>query len=164
MKNDFITEISEEDFRKLDLIGYRNTRVNCDEHSYRMIMAPVRLNEILDKELELSEEPVENVVFAIHIEPTEEAIRENMKLFTFDGKGGRRNYTYEEAKEFSFFEFSYLDKFMNRFSGNQTFQFGTNMPHIYSNRDYYYIKDDYWRVKKSETKAIYIVHIKQGEK
>lgn len=161
MRNTFVTEISEEDFRKLNLIGYRNAKVECEDNSYKFVMKPISLNKLLDKELKEANEPINEIVFAIHIEPTEEFIKESMKLFTSDGNGGCRNYTYEEAKEYALYEFSYLDKFMNRFTGMQTFQYGVNLGHIYTNRDYFYSKEDYWRVRKADTKAVYIVHIDQ---
>ena len=156
----FITEISESDFRKLNFIGYRNTRVDVDEKSYKMEMMPIELNKILDQYLYIcEEEKITTVVVALHTDPTAEAIQCYMKLFTSDGNGGRRNYTYEEAKGLALFDFSYLDKFMNRYSGNQTFQIGCGITHLYSTRDYWEIRDDYWRVKKSETKAIYLIHL-----
>ena len=132
MKNDFITEISEEDFRRLNLIGYRNTKVQCENNTYKYVMKQVYLNDILDQELHCSKEPVEDVVFAIHVEPTESAIAEAMKMFTSDDKGGSRNFSREEAYFFTLYEYSYLDKFMNRFTGMQTFQYGTNIVSILS--------------------------------
>ena len=156
----FITEISESDFRKLNLIGYRNTRVDVDEKSFKMEMMPIELNKILDQYLDFCiEEGFNTIAIALHTDPTEEAIQCYMKLFTFDKEHGKRNYTYEEAEGLALFDFSYLDKFMNRFSGNQTFQIGCGITHLYSTRDYWEIRDDYWRVKKSETKAIYLIHL-----
>lgn len=156
----FITEISESDFRKLNLIGYRNTRVDVDEKSYKMEMMPIELNKILDQNLDFcKEEGFNTVAIALHTDPTEESVQTYMKLFTFDKEHGKRNYTYEEAKGLALFDFSYLDKFMNRFSGHQTFQIGCGITHLYSTRDYWEIRDDYWRVKKSETKAIYLIHL-----
>lgn len=168
MRNNFITEISEADFRKLNLIGYRNTRVDVDEHSYRMEMLPVELNKEIDEYKEYCEgdgkeyrEPNYDIVYvALHTDPTEEDIKDEMKTFMFDPKnGGRRNLTRDEAFKSALFNASYLDKFMNRFTGHQTFQMGFNIDHLYSTRDYFECHDDYWRVKKSETKAIYKVHL-----
>ena len=160
MGNKFITEISYEDFIRLGLVGYRNTRVEVDEHSYRMEMLPVDLAEEIKGELDFClKDGYRTIAVAIHTEPTEEAIQECMKLWTFDNKSGRRNYTREEAYKFALYEYSYLDKFMNRFTGHQTFQIGCGIEHLYSNRDYWYIKDDYWQVRKKETKAIYLVHL-----
>ena len=156
----FITEISESDFRKLNLIGYRNTRVDADEKSYKMEMMPIELNKILDQSIEFcKEEGFTTVAIALHTEPTEEDIEKEMKFFTFDKEHGRRNFTREEAFKLALFSCSYLDKFMNRLSGHQTFQIGCGITHLYSTRDYWEIRDDYWRVKKSETKAIYLIHL-----
>ena len=168
MRNNFITEISEADFRKLNLIGYRNTRVEVDEHSYRMEMMPIELNKEIDEHKKYCEsegkdtlEPYYDIVYvALHTDPTEEDIEEEMQTFTYDPKnGGRRNLTHEEAFKSVLFNASYLDKFMNRFTGHQTFQMGYNISHLYSTRDYYECGDDYWRVKKIETRAIYKVHL-----
>lgn len=167
-RNNFITEISEKDFRKLNLIGYKNTRVEVDEHSYRMEMLPVELNKEIDEYKEYREkedkntrEPYYDILYiAIHTDPTEEDIEDEMKTFTLDEKtGGRRNLTREEAFKSALFNASYLDKWMNQFTGHQTFQIGYNIGHLYSTRDYFECREGYWKVKKSETKAIYKVHL-----
>jgi len=167
----FITEISLEDFKKLNLIGYRNVKVCYDEegnetsdenyHSYTMKMRPIKLNDEIDNNIEFCKENNwTTIAVAIHNEPTEEDIQAEMQTFTFDAKTRqKRKLNREEAYEFALLDASYLDKFMNRFSGHQTFQIGCGIEHIYSNRDYWYIADDYWRVKKKETKAIYLIHL-----
>lgn len=161
MGNKFITEISLEDFLKLNLIGYRNGRVDVDEHSYRMEMLPLELNkEILDNVEFCKENGWNTIVVAIHNEPTKEDIEAEKRTFTLDKKTHeRRNLNDEEAYKFALLDCSYLDKFMNRFSGHQTFQIGCGIDHLYSNRDYWYAAEDYWRVKKKETKSIYLIHL-----
>jgi len=171
MKNNFITEISLEDFKKLNLIGYRNTKVYFNEkgfetieeksNSYKFLMRPLSINDELDKNIKYCKENNWNkIAIAIHVEPSEEEIEEGMKSFTFDTKTcKRRNLNRDEAYEFALLDASYLDKFMNRFSGHQTFQIGCGIDHIYSNRDYWYATEDYWKVKKKETKAIYLIHL-----
>lgn len=157
----YITDISLEDFKKLNLIGYQNTRVDTGENSYRMEMLPVELNKKIDENLDFcKEEGYTTIVVAIHTDPTEEDIANEMKSFTLDEKtGGRRNLTREEAYKYALYDASYLDKFMNRFTGHQTFQIGCGIKHLYSTRDYYECHDDYWKVKKNETKAIYMIHL-----
>lgn len=157
--NKFITEISLEDFKRLNLVGYRNTRVEVDEKSYRMEMLPLNLNDLVEENLEFCKENnYHTIAVAIHTDPAEEDIVRNMNYYTFD-QNGRRQYNREEAYKLALFDCSYLDKFMNRFSGHQTFQIGCGIEHIYINRDWYYIKDDYWQVRKKETKAIYLIHL-----
>lgn len=156
----FITEISYEDFMRMGLIGYRNTKVEMEDNSYKLKMLPIDICEEVRKNLEFCEEEgYTSIAVALHIEPTDDAIDERMKLYTSDGKGGRRHYTYEEAYSYALYDYSYLDKFMNRFTGQQTFQIGCGIDHIYSNRDYWYSKGDYWQVRKRDTKAIYLIRL-----
>lgn len=157
----YITEISLEDFKKLNLIGYQNTRVDTGENSYRMEMLPVELNKKIDENLQFcKDEGYTTIVVAIHTDPTEEDITNEMKNFVLDTKTGeKRNLTEEEAFKLALYDASYLDKFMNRFTGHQTFQIGCGIKHLYSTRDYYECHGDYWKVKKNETKAIYMIHL-----
>lgn len=138
-KNQFITEISEEDFRKLDLKGFRNVR-KYDEHknAYHFEWESVSLNDVLDQNIKFLlmggwESDLEKlncpVTVAIHV---------------CNGP---------DPDDY------YLDKFMNRFSGARTYQFGLGIKHLYSTRDYFEDKEDYWRVLKRETKAIYRIHL-----
>ena len=131
----FITEISEEDFRKLDLKVKANERVQIDERSHRFEMVEKSMNDILDKEIKYL---LENG-YASDLEELSVPV------------------TVAIAKDGQF----YLDKFMNRYSGAQTYQLGLGIKHIYSTRDYFECgkSEDYWRVLKRETKAIYRVHL-----
>lgn len=136
-----ITEISEEDFRKLDLKVKRHERVEetIDGRKVnRFIYTEKSLNDILDENLEYLiesgyEDDYENLLTPVTI-----AIHEP------------GNNDYEE---------SYLDKFMNGFTGMQTYQLGFGIKHLYSTRDYYECRDDYWRVRKDETKVIYRIKL-----
>ena len=67
----------------------------------------------------------------------------------------------ENAKKYVLSQYCYYDKFLNRFSGARTYQLGLGIPHLYSTRDYYEMKGDYWRVRKSETKVIYRVTLSE---
>ena len=133
-----ITEISEEDFRKLDLKVKRNERVVISENIpghpvCKFEMVERSLNEILDNEIAaVMADGYDSEMKWLHF-PVTIAIHED---------GGY-----------------YLDKYMNRFTGGQTFQLGFGIDHLYSTRDYYEMHGDYWRVRKDETKVIYRVKL-----
>lgn len=134
MVKKLITEISEEDFRKLDLTVYCNERVySPDGKSFRFEMVEKKINDILDSEIQLCLESG----FESDLEDLELPV--TIAIHEPDGY--------------------YLDKFMNRFTGAQTFQFGWGISHLYSTRDYYEAREDYWRVRKDETKVIYRVKL-----
>ena len=156
-----ITEISEEDFRKLNLKVRRNERVVVSENVHKFEMVEKSLNEILDNEIKYClesgyESDLKNlkipVTIAIHEEPTEEDYKEFIN--TYKGL-----LTPDEARNLCRHEWTYLDKFMNCFTGAQTFQIGWGISHLYSTRDYYESHEDYWRVSKKETKVIYRVKL-----
>lgn len=133
MVKKMITEISESDFRKLDLKVKRNERVELNGHVHTYKMKERSINEILDDQLRyMISEGYESDLNDMDI-PVTIAIHED------DGY--------------------YLDKYMNRFTGAQTYQIGFGIRHLYSTRDYYEAHDDYWRVSKAETKVIYRVKL-----
>lgn len=129
-----ITEINEEDFRKLDLSVARNERIdNPDGKSFSYKMAECKVNDILDDVIgKLIESGYEEDLRYLSV-PVTIAIHED---------GGY-----------------YLDKYMNRFTGAQTYQLGIGIDHLYSTRDYYECREDYWRVRKDETKVIYRIKL-----
>lgn len=131
-KDLFITEISEEDFRKLDLVAYR--RVSHDFMNW----TETRLNDVLDK----------NIAYCL-----EQAYESDFESLKCPVTVAIHKANSADADDY------YLDKFMNRFTGAQTYQIGFGIKHLYSTRDYYEDKEDYWRVLKRETKAIYRVHL-----
>lgn len=159
MVKQLITEISEEDFRKLDLVAYKAKIVDKGEF-FSHEMVPVKLNDILDENLNYwikqgYESDLEDlncpVTIAIHEPFTDKDIEEIMKKFP--------SLTDDEVKQELLFKYSYLDKFMNRYSGAQTYEFAMGIEHLYSTRDYYEMRGDYWRVRKDETKVIYRIKI-----
>ena len=136
-----ITEISEEDFRKLDL------KVKChgkiretygERKVERLVFVEKSLNDILDENLEYLIESGFEDDYKCLLTPVTIAIHEP------------GNNIYEET---------YFDKFMNQYTGMQTFQLGLGIRHLYSTRDYYESHDDYWRVRKDETKVIYRIKL-----
>ena len=136
----FITEISESDFRKLDLEAYEQEEVASivlGKERRCFIWKRISLNNVLDdvimanNDAHYSEPKYDSVYFAIH----------NENGLSSDPT----NY--------------YFDKGMNAFTGPRTYQLGIGLEHLYSTRDYFEAKNRPWRVKKSETKAIYCVHL-----
>lgn len=123
-----ITEISEEDFRKLDIKVHCNERV---QHTFKMVEKSI--NEILDEQIAITLKGGYASDLVDLKTPVTIAIHEP------DGY--------------------YLDKFMNRFTGAQDFQIGWGIAHLYSTRDYYEAREDYWRVSKKETKVIYRIKL-----
>lgn len=132
MVKHLIKEISEEDFRKLNIQVYRHERVSGDNCVY-FKMVQHSLNDILDKNIQACldygyESDLKDLQMPVYV-----AIHE------------------ENNDEYS----GYLDKYMNRYTGLQTFQIGFGIPHLYSTRDYYQMRGDWWRVAKKETAIIY---------
>ena len=163
MVKNIITEISEEDFRKLDLKVYRHERIKVDEKTHRFEMVERSLNEILDKEIESCiESGYESdyldlqlpVTIAIHEPPTEKDHKSVAKMFP--------RMSEKEIHEYCLRACSYLDKFMNQYTGAQTYQLGWGIKHLYSTRDYFEAHEDYWRVAKKETKVIYRVKLSES--
>lgn len=143
MVKQLITDISEEDFRRLNLVAYAYQKVTYS-NSWRYEYVPVSLNDILDESIKdiLENGWEDNKTFLS--EPVTIAIHEcNDKI-----EAG-------ECKVIS----GYMDKFINSYSGLRTFQIGFGIKHLYSTRDYYECHDDYWRVRKVETKVIYRVYL-----
>lgn len=164
-----ITEISENDFRKLDIQVYKYERVVLSENIpghpvVQFQMVQKSLNDILDEQIEyILEEGYENglqelsipVTIAIHNPVSPEEIMEM--------EGDYPNLSKEKILDMCIHMNSYLDKYMNRYTGAQTFQIGWGIKHLYSTRDYYEDHEDYWRVKKKETEVIYRVHLNKRE-
>lgn len=141
MVKHLIKDISEKDFRKLDIKVYCHERVPVTTTSFTFKMVEHSLNEILDKNIEYCLEEGWDFNKKELEMPVYIAIHE------------------ENNNEYS----GYLDKFMNRFTGLQTYQIGFGIRHLYSTRDYYEDHDDYWRVAKKETAVIYRIHLEPRE-
>lgn len=153
-----ITEISENDFRKLDLIVYKKEwRIaghagpngsGYTEQTRLLCWIPHKINDLLDEEInyvldggyEYGQEELQiPVTIAIHVNNYNQEDREHPM-------GG-----------------GYWDKYMNMYSGETTYYIAWGIKHLYSTRDYYEDHEDYWRVKKKETEVIYRVHLNKRE-
>ena len=139
-KEQFITEISEEDFRRLDLVAYEMVSAENEDGTSRFCnWSKVRLNDVLDQGIRYCLEQGTEQDLADLSVPITIAIHYN---------------NIPSPGDF------YLDKWMNRFSGPRTYQIGFGIEHVYSTRDYFEAKmGDYWKVLKRETKALYRVHL-----
>ena len=62
----------------------------------------------------------------------------------------------EDALHQALYEYSYLDKYMTML-GAQTYLIRFGVEKLYSIRDYYETRDDYFRIPKKQTKAIYLI-------
>ena len=164
MRNNFVTEISEEDFKKLNLVGYDNEKVELDDKTLMFTFVKKDLTKVLEEYKAYLAECIQEgtklpwtIALCLHTEPTEEAIDYNMKTFKNTKTG--LPYTKEEAFNVSLYDFSYLDKWMDK-HGHTTYEFGIGIDHLYSTRDKWVAHwIDYFEVKKRDTKACYIIHL-----
>lgn len=146
--NTFITEISEEDFRKLGLKGYEQVwekKFDTENDgscsvTHHLVWKEVDLNKVLDENIAYWQDQGFQKDFEDLKYPVTIAIHT---------KNGPNPTDY------------YFDKFMNRYSGPKTYALAMGLKHIYSTRDYFEARDDYWRVLKRETKAIYRIHLSE---
>ena len=140
-KKPFITEISQEDFEKLGLKGYQQVKTFDEETGtghYEWV--EIDLNKQLEEEIQ--------ALFCSATEQSLEFLKCPVTLAIHVANGPKPD------------DF-YLDKYMDMYSGPTTFEFGVGIKHLYSTRDYFEDKEDYWRVPKRETKAIYRIHIRE---
>lgn len=141
-KEIFITEISEEDFRKLNLVAYkRKLATFTDENNemyQKMAWVPVNLNQLLE----------ENINFLLH-----QGYLADLEDLKTPITVAIHKENSEEPADF------YYEKYMNMYSGASTFYLAFGIKHLYSTRDYFECHEDYWKVKKNETKAIYRIHL-----
>ncbi len=162
MVKELICNISEEDFRKLDLKGYKSVvfRDTPRESGKHRFLQQVSLNDMLDEELkELLDSGYEHdeayleqpVTVALYEDPTDKDYANARKMYPHLPDYG--------CDEIVRIRFMYLDKFMNRFTGARSYQIGFGIKHLYSTRDYYEAREDYWKVRKAETKVIYRIKL-----
>lgn len=172
--NNFITEISEEDFKRLNLVGYDNERVDNSDGSFKFQFVQKRLNDKLEEYKKYLAETILKdkvdlpwvMAVCIHTEPTKEVIVKEKELLeaaianpNHPDHGAIMDYS-KEAYLLALYDFSYLDKWMDR-SGHTTYEFGIGLDHLYSTRDKWQAKGwiDYFEVRKKDTKAVYIIHL-----
>ena len=132
----FITEISEEDFRKLNLVAYAKAKKTSGNIT-RVVWEECDLNKVLDAEIKWAiEGGYEDGLDTLKTPVTIAIHRDNGP----------------DPDDY------YLDKFTNLL-GPSTYLVATRIHHLYSTRDYFEDREDYFRIPKNETKSIYRVHL-----
>ena len=144
-----ITEIMEDDFRKLNLTIWTHEWVETEESGFhkpvrQLKWVPHKINKILDEQIKCALDAGYEYNLTDLTTPVTIAIHIN-------------NISHTKTKKR--IKSGYWDKFMNRFTPESTYEIGFGIKHLYSTRDYFEAHDDYWRVKKNETKVIYRVHL-----
>lgn len=146
-----ITEISENDFRKLNLTVWKKEWVTeaCDSPNggytvKKLQWKEYKINDLLDNEIKITlQRGYESDRYELS-QPVTIAIHENN-----DNKRDREH----------IYGGGYYDKYMNQYSGETTYYILWGIKHLYSTRDYYEAHDDYCKIKKKETRVIYRVHL-----
>jgi hypothetical protein len=136
MKNNYITEISFDDFIKLNLTGYRREWQDYGEFK-QLVWKQYDLNKVVAENFKYMEEHNEKggIVVAIH---------KNWN------KAGQNSFDSD---------FYYYDKWLNK-SGASTYQVGCGINKLYKGTDKWHIKDGYFDIPYSETEKIYLIHKK----
>lgn len=183
-----IINITWKEFKKLNLIGYTHRKVYYDARTNLPIDDPkelfevikdgegtrhtvtkiphyskidwhkVKLNDVVKGEIELSKENgwLGEICLAIHDEVTEGDIAEVLEAYP--GLWNRK-----EALHFCLYGKSYLDKWITK-TGHQTYLIRPNVKHLYSRRNHFYTKDEYFDIPKMSTKAVYLINFATEEK
>lgn len=154
-----ITEITETDFRKLDLIGYKYEKMLISSKSYKMHFVEHHLNDELDTEkayLEENPKWKKTVAFFVTEIPTEKDIKEHYNMLQGIKDEKERQ---EVAKGQALMSFSYWDKYFWKETGTFTSWVGVN--HIYSKRTKWFIDADSecGELHKKPIAHIYIVYL-----
>lgn len=133
-----ITEITLDDFLKLNLVGYeRRWKDFVDEEGkeYRkLVWNEINLNDEVLENMNWEDNEEKTVVVAIH-----------------------KNW--EKAKlqnHYDFFDFYYYDKWLNKL-GASTFILGADIKKLYKGSSKWYIKEDYFEIPYKETEKIYFI-------
>lgn len=184
MKNEkkelFITEISLEDFLKLNLVAYEHRThfykaekeieykdtgewVTDSHGNKHWVSYSDCFSRIMWDEVELNKKVLENIEFSKEQGwdgPICVAIHEEAKLDENDFRRIDTDEIDEKLKKSQeLFEGSYLDKWLTR-EGNQTYLIRCDVKHLFSKRNHFYTTDDYFDIDKRETKAVYLIHWK----
>jgi len=141
-----IKNIDWKDFKKKDIKLYHHRRING---SVKWI--EINANDLVREYIEesLKQGWKNPICLAIYEPVTEDEIKEIM-----DSYPGLWNYG--EARDFCLYSKSYLDKYMTPF-GAQTYLIRGDVEHLYSKRNHFYTKDDYFDVQKMNTLDVYLI-------
>ena len=139
MKNNTITEISLDDFLKLDLKGFKREWVVDNETGYKSLKWVEKdINkEVLENMNDAEWNKHQTVVVAIH---------KNWE------KAKTGDYDFES-------DFYYYDKWLNK-SGAATYIIGGDIEKLYKGAKKWYIVEDYFDIPYDETESIYFIYKK----
>lgn len=176
-----IIRISWPEFKKLNLVGYEYRKVYYDAqtnlpiediksiweiikdgegkkqkvcvipHYTKIEWHKVKMNDVVMREISLSKEEgwIDPICLALHDEVTESDVAE--VLNSYPGLWNRK-----EALHFCLYGKSYFDKWLTK-HGSQTYLIRSNVKHLYSRRNHFYTKDEYFDIPKMNTKAVYLI-------
>ena len=180
-----ITEISLEDFLKLNLTAYeyrkhyynsKNKEITYEETGEwvtdskggkhwcvfdgtfsRLLWNKVSLNEIVLENIEFSEkEGFGNKCICVAIHDIPSEEEVQQEYEKFNDELPNNCWTIEDIRSMLLFNNSYLDKYLTR-SGNQTYLLRCDVPHLYVEKRKFCTHDDYFEIPKRGTKAVYLV-------
>lgn len=138
MAKNYVTEISYEDFIKLNLVGYMREWVKNPDNNYKnLVWVKKDLNKFV---YEAKQDGCKTMVIAIH-KHYEKAAKEMM---SWDS------------------DFYYYDKWLNHL-GAATYIIGNDISKLYKGPKKWYIKEDYFEIPYDETQNIYFIHLNEEE-
>lgn len=150
----YTTEISESNFRKLNLIGYKREWITLEDGTKRLGWKKVILNDEIDDVKKDWDEYFKGsprtIVIAIHNDW--ELAEEYEKIWNeSDPKDIRTRANLPDG-------FYYWDKFLNKL-GATTYQLGCGISKLYSRETKWYITEDYFDINKKETQDVFFIHL-----
>lgn len=180
-----ITEISLEDFLKLNLTAYEHHKhyfnAKGKEISYeetgewivdskggkhwcvfdgtfsKLSWDEVSLNKIVLENVEFSKkEGFENNCICVAIHDIPSDEEIKQEYEKFSSEFPKTHWTTEDMRSILLFTNSYLDKYLT-IGGNQTYLLRCDVPHLYSEKRKFCTHDEYFEIPKKGTKAVYLV-------
>ena len=139
-----ITEISEQDFRKINLKLWKKTWITT-QSGKKLGWVEISANSELDSTIQYL------------LDQGYETDAQNLKL-PITLCIHVNNYNKEDREDY--YGGGYFDKYLNMYTSESTYYMWVGIKHLYSNRDYYFDKEDpICRVRKKETFVIYRIHL-----
>ena len=180
-----ITEISLEDFLKLNLTAYEHRKhyfnAKGEEISYektgewiadskggkhwcafngtfsKLSWDEVSLNELVLENIEFSnKENFENKCICVAIHDIPSNEEIKQKYEEIHNLFPNNRWTLEDVRSSLLLDNSYLDKYLTPI-GSQTYLLRCDVPHLYVEKRKFCTHDDYFEIPKKGTKAVYLV-------
>ena len=149
----YITEISEKDFRKLNLVGYKMIKVPIGENTHRLGWEKVKLNDVLDYEKKGFNKYFKKcpkcIVVVIHSDQ-EKAI-EYEKLWKKE-ENASGYYVQGDLPE----GFYFWDRF-----GSYTYLFSDGIDKLYTKEYKWFDKNKEFVIDKRDVDAVYLIHLEE---